>query len=195
MSDQPVSLKNRRFQASKFFCKYRWKTWCPTVIGCSPYENSISKRSSIFIYLLWLAVATARVETVAAAFTVLQELPSAAESRVSLAGPAQLSPSRAPSPGCAPPALDRAPSRVGGSSAATEPYPPSPEEARRGSHRLCAGAYLRVIKVPFQARGGEVVTQAGVTSPQARSGSLEAPGSHSFLCSKRRPRHCKSMTA
>ena len=55
-------------------------------------------------YSFWLAVAvaTARAETAAAVFTVWQKLPPTAKSRVPLAGPAQLLPSRAPSSSHAP---------------------------------------------------------------------------------------------
>ena len=133
-------------------------------------------------YGCWLAIAaaTARAGTVAVVFTVLQALPPTAESRDSLAGTAQRSPSRTLSSNRAPLSLSRAPSRMGGPIATTKPGPPSHEEARRGSQRLCAGAYLSVMKAPYQVRGDGVDTRAGVTSPQARPKSLKAPGGSFF---------------
>ena len=81
-------------------------------------------------YGCWLAaaVATVRAETVTALFTVLQGPSSTADSCVSLAWPTQLSPSHAPSSGRAPLSLGRASSRMGGSSATTEPGPLPPKK-------------------------------------------------------------------
>ena len=89
-------------------------------------QVSVKKHARPTVF--WLAVATARAGAVAAVFNVLQKLSSTDKSRVTLAEPAQLSPSHTPSPSRAPLLLSRVPPRMGGSSTTAEPCPSTPKK-------------------------------------------------------------------
>ena len=162
MSDQQVSFKES------------------TILGQQKYLQVPMKRHGVLRWLVGRGHSTRRDS--GRGVRGLQELSSTDKSRVSLAGPAQLLPSRAPSPSRAPLSLSHAPSRMGGSSAATKPGILHP---RRSSQRLpeaMRGCAFPSNKGALSGLMGGVITRAGVASPQARSGSLKALGGHSFLC-------------